>query len=62
MLDQVCQQLNLVEKDYFGLRYVDLNKQRVCVDDVFVHLCYYLFFLLLDFILFSYFAVFVALA
>lgn len=32
LLDQVCQQLNLVEKDYFGLRYVDLNKQRHWLD------------------------------
>lgn len=32
LLDQVCQQLNLVEKDYFGLRYVDINKQRHWLD------------------------------
>lgn len=28
LLDYVCEQLNLVEKDYFGLRYVDNDKQR----------------------------------
>jgi len=30
-MDEVCQQLDLVEKDYFGLRYVDTEKQRVCL-------------------------------
>lgn len=29
VLDKVCETLNLVEKDYFGLRYVDAEKQRV---------------------------------
>lgn len=29
LLDYACEQLNLVEKDYFGLRYVDAEKQRV---------------------------------
>ena len=29
VLDKVCDTLNLVEKDYFGLRYVDAEKQRV---------------------------------
>lgn len=29
LLEYVCQQLNLVEKDYFGLRYVDQTRQRV---------------------------------
>ena len=29
VLDKVCESLNLVEKDYFGLRYVDAEKQRV---------------------------------
>lgn len=29
LFDQVCAKLNLVEKDYFGLRYVDAEKQRV---------------------------------
>ena len=28
LFDQVCAKLNLVEKDYFGLRYVDAEKQR----------------------------------
>ncbi|XP_018901847.2 FERM domain-containing protein 5 isoform X4 [Bemisia tabaci] len=32
LLDYVCEQLNLVEKDYFGLRYVDSNKQRHWLD------------------------------
>uniref|UniRef100_T1JFR0 Moesin/ezrin/radixin homolog 1 n=1 Tax=Strigamia maritima TaxID=126957 RepID=T1JFR0_STRMM len=32
LLDYVCTQLNLVEKDYFGLRYVDQNKQRHWLD------------------------------
>lgn len=29
LLEYVCQQLNLTETDYFGLRYVDCNGQRV---------------------------------
>ena len=29
LMDEVCQQLDLAEKDYFGLRYVDVEKQRV---------------------------------
>lgn len=29
LLDHVCQQLNVTETDYFGLRYVDANGQRV---------------------------------
>lgn len=29
LLEHVCQQLNLTETDYFGLRYVDGNGQRV---------------------------------
>lgn len=29
LLEHVCQQLNIVEQDYFGLRYVDNNGQRV---------------------------------
>ena len=28
-MDYVCRKLNLAEKDYFGLRFVDGNKQRV---------------------------------
>jgi len=28
-MDEVCLQLDLVEKDYFGLRFVDVEKQRV---------------------------------
>lgn len=29
LLEHVCQQLNLTETDYFGLRYVDAGGQRV---------------------------------
>nr|CAD7395726.1 unnamed protein product [Timema cristinae] len=29
LLEHVCKQLNLAEKDYFGLRYVDYTRQRV---------------------------------
>lgn len=29
LLDYVCQQLNLIETDYFGLRFVDGINQRV---------------------------------
>jgi len=29
LMNEVCQQLDLIEKDYFGLRYVDIEKQRV---------------------------------
>jgi len=32
-MSEVCQQLDLIEKDYFGLRYVDIEKQRVCICD-----------------------------
>lgn len=32
VLDKVCDTLNLVEKDYFGLRYVDSEKQRHWLD------------------------------
>ncbi|XP_052100339.1 FERM domain-containing protein 5-like isoform X6 [Mytilus californianus] len=32
LFDQVCAKLNLVEKDYFGLRYVDADKQRHWLD------------------------------
>uniref|UniRef100_A0A023F1K5 Moesin/ezrin/radixin homolog 1 n=1 Tax=Triatoma infestans TaxID=30076 RepID=A0A023F1K5_TRIIF len=32
LLDNVCQQLNINEKDYFGLRYVDSAKQRHWLD------------------------------
>lgn len=32
LLDFVCGQLDLLEKDYFGLRYVDSNKQRHWLD------------------------------
>lgn len=32
LLEYVCQQLNLVEKDYFGLRYVDQTRQRHWLD------------------------------
>ncbi|ETN61904.1 protein 4.1 (band 4.1) [Anopheles darlingi] len=29
LLDYVCEQLEITEKDYFGLRFVDSAKQRV---------------------------------
>ena len=32
LLDYVCGQLDVVEKDYFGLRYVDHHKQRKWLD------------------------------
>ena len=32
LLDYVCQQLDVVEKDYFGLRYVNTRKQRKWFD------------------------------
>ncbi|KAF2885612.1 hypothetical protein ILUMI_20554 [Ignelater luminosus] len=32
LLEYVCQQLNLVEQDYFGLRYVDASEQRHWLD------------------------------
>ncbi|KAF5283387.1 hypothetical protein FQA39_LY04763 [Lamprigera yunnana] len=32
LLEYVCQQLNLVEQDYFGLRYVDASQQRHWLD------------------------------
>lgn len=32
LLDYVCEQLDVVEKDYFGLRYVDHRKQRKWLD------------------------------
>lgn len=32
LLDYVCQQLDVLEKDYFGLRYVDHHKQRKWFD------------------------------
>ncbi|XP_067002691.2 FERM domain-containing protein 5 [Anabrus simplex] len=32
LLEQVCRQLNLAEKDYFGLRYVDITRQRHWLD------------------------------
>jgi len=31
LIDHVCQSLNLAEKDYFGLRYVDSENQRVSI-------------------------------
>jgi len=35
LMNEVCQQLDLVEKDYFGLRFVDIEKQRVCLHSLF---------------------------
>ncbi|XP_069700250.1 FERM domain-containing protein 5 isoform X3 [Periplaneta americana] len=32
LLEYVCRQLNLIEKDYFGLRYVDHTRQRHWLD------------------------------
>lgn len=32
LLEYVCRQLNLIEKDYFALRYADANKQRVSTE------------------------------
>ncbi|EEB15690.1 FERM domain-containing protein, putative [Pediculus humanus corporis] len=32
LLNYVCQQLNIIEKDYFGLRFVDIAKQRHWLD------------------------------
>lgn len=29
LISRVCEQLDLIEKDYFGLRYVDSKRQRV---------------------------------
>lgn len=29
LLEYVCEQLDITDKDYFGLRYVDSTKQRV---------------------------------
>lgn len=31
LLDQVCLKLDLAERDYFGLRYIDAEKQRVSI-------------------------------
>jgi hypothetical protein len=32
LFDRVCEKLNLIEKDYFGLRYVDADNQRHWLD------------------------------
>lgn len=34
VLDYTCNQLNLIERDYFGIRFVDLEKQRHWLDPV----------------------------
>lgn len=31
LFDLICHHLNLLEKDYFGIRYVDPDKQRVSI-------------------------------
>lgn len=31
LLDYICSQLNLIERDYFGIRFIDPEKQRVNV-------------------------------
>lgn len=38
VLDYVCDILNIVEKDYFGLRYVDTNRHRVS-QNLFLTVC-----------------------
>lgn len=42
LFDLICHHLNLLEKDYFGIRYVDPDKQRVSVFCVYtnVHFIY----------------------
>lgn len=48
MINRVCEQLDLVEKDYFGLRYVDNKRQRVCIYyDFFFNKEYYLIIIIL---------------
>lgn len=37
LFDFTCKNLNLVERDYFGLRYVDVHKQRV---SLIINYCY----------------------
>lgn len=34
LFDLICHHLNLLEKDYFGIRYVDPDKQRA---SIFIH-------------------------
>jgi len=46
LIDHVCQSLNLAEKDYFGLRYVDSENQRVSTVNL---LFYKMTLILLDF-------------
>lgn len=31
LIDHICNYYSLLEKDYFGIRYVDPEKQRVCI-------------------------------
>uniref|UniRef100_A0A3B3ZXW8 FERM domain-containing protein n=1 Tax=Periophthalmus magnuspinnatus TaxID=409849 RepID=A0A3B3ZXW8_9GOBI len=38
LFDLICHHLNLLEKDYFGIRYVDPDKQRVCIILISVYL------------------------
>lgn len=43
VFDTVCKSLDLLEKDYFGLRFVDDSKQRVGLSVQFIKkTCYYL--------------------
>lgn len=35
LIDYVCQSMDLIERDYFGLRYVNQDKQRVSVDVIY---------------------------
>lgn len=37
LLDHVCNHYNLLEKDYFGIRYVDPEKQRVTITNACTH-------------------------
>ncbi len=38
LLDHVCNHYNLLEKDYFGIRYVDPEKQRVTITHRHTHM------------------------
>lgn len=37
LFDHVCNHYNLLEKDYFGIRYVDPEKQRVTIAPLSCH-------------------------
>lgn len=40
LFDMVCEHLNLLEKDYFGLTFCDSDSQKVCVGDTGEILCH----------------------